>query len=64
MCPLRDNVTVLESLLVVHTTLVTKAQRRMVQHIPFRREEEMEILEFLKIHQEQGHITLTVLLRS
>ena len=64
MCPLRDNVTELESLLVVHTTLMTKAQRRMDQHILFRRVEEMEILVFLKIHQEQGHITLMVLLRS
>ena len=64
MCLLRDNVTELESLLVVHTTLMTKAQRRMDQHILFRRVEEMEILVFLKIHQEQGHITLTVLLRS
>ena len=61
MCQLRDNVTVLESLLLVHIILVTKAQRRMVQHIPFRREEEMEILESSKIHQGQGHITLTVL---
>ena len=61
MCPLRGNVTELESLQVVNTIPVTKALRGMDQHILFRRVEEMEMLEFSKIHQEQEHITLMLL---
>ena len=63
MCPLRDNDTELESLLVVNIIQVTKALRGMDQHILFRRVEEMEMLEFSKIHQGQVHITLMLLLR-
>ena len=63
MCLLRDNVTESESLLVGNTILVTKPQKEMDQHILFRRVEEMEMLEFSKIHQEQEHITLMLLLR-
>ena len=63
MCPLRGNVTELESLLVVNTILVTKALREMDQHILFRRVEEMGMLGFSKIHQGQEHITLMLLSR-
>ena len=64
MCLLKDNVTELESLQVVNTILVTKAQREMDQHILYQRVEETEILEFSKIHLELEHITLMPLLRS
>ena len=64
MCLLRDNVTELESLLVGNTILVTKPQKEMDQHILFQRVEEMEMLGFSKIHQEQEHIILMLLSRS
>ena len=64
MCLLKDNVTELESLQVVNTILVTKAQREMDQHILFQRVGGMEILEFSKILLELERITLMPLLRS